>query len=115
MEEHTPGMSLACRARPRRGWLQVVLVPGVAARSPAEPSARLRQINNLATSCIPEGRGLREGNHIAWHPHLSHRWESVAGPVGKLRSAGTSGEKAKDVLATSTGTSGDEDMGEELW
>lgn len=109
-----PGMSLVCRARPCRGWLRAVLALGAAAHSPAEPSAHLHQISNAATSCITKGRGLWEGNPIAWHPHLSHPWESAAGPIGKLRSARTSGEKAKNVLATSAGTSGDGDLGEEL-
>ena len=38
--------------------------------------------------------------------------ESVAGPIGKFRLAGTSRGKAKDVLAASTGTSGDGELGE---
>lgn len=48
-------------------------------------------------------------------PTLSHHWEAAAGPAGKFRSAGTSGEKAKKtMLATSAGTSRDGDLGEEL-
>lgn len=74
VEEHVPSTSPARRARPRRGWLCAVLAPGAAARSPAEPSAHLCQISHPATSCIPKGRGLWEGNPIAQHPHLSHPW-----------------------------------------
>lgn len=113
MEEHPSGTSPACRARPRRGWLCAVLALGAAAVSPAEPSARLHQISAPVTSRIPKGRELRTGNPIAWHPHPSHPQESVAGPVGKFRLAGTSGEKAKEVLEVSAGTSGDGDLGEE--
>lgn len=114
---HQPRRKPNPRARhggPLLSWLCAVLALGAAARSPAEPSAHLHQISDPATSCIPKGRGLREGNPIAWHPHLSHPRESAAGPIGKFRSAATSGEKAKDVLATSVGTSGDGDLGEEL-
>jgi len=71
-EEAAPGMSLACRARPHRGWLHAVLALGASAHSPAEPSACLRQISVPATRCIPKGRGLRDGNSMARHPHLSH-------------------------------------------
>lgn len=55
-EEHPPGTSPERRAG--RGWLRAVLAPRAAARSPAEPSAHLCQINDPATSCSPKGRGL---------------------------------------------------------
>lgn len=102
------------QGRTRRGWLCAVLALGAAARSPTEPSARLCQINHPATSCIPKGRGLQEENPVTWHPHLSHPWESVVGPVEKFRLSGISRENAKDMLAMSVGTSGHGDLGEEL-